>query len=265
MDYERVYTMRVHCVLPDVQAKPGIDFTYLTNIGKYLVDKKPDVWVMIGDFADMPSLSSYDKGKKSFEGRRYLADIAASHEAMEALLTPLWEFNAKAKRNKEKRYNPQLILTMGNHEHRIDRAVNLQPELEGVLDTAHLKYEEYGWEVHPFLEVVHVDGVAYSHYFTSGVLGRPVTTARALLTKKHQSCVMGHVQTMDIATDYRADGTPILGLFAGCCYEHNEDYLSPQGNAHFRGFHMLYEVNNGSFFHHAISLNYVNERYADGS
>ena len=252
---------KVHCVIPDVQAKPGTDFTYLENIGKYLVEKKPDVIVMIGDFADMPSLSSYDKGKKSFEGRRYLKDIEASHEAMSALLEPLYSFNRKAKAGGKKQYHPHMVLTMGNHENRINRAVEIQPELEGVLDVKHLEYEEYGWEVHPFLEVVHVDGVAYSHYFTSGVLGRPVTSARALLTKKHQSCVMGHVQTMDIATDYRADGTPILGLFAGCCYEHNEDYLSPQGNAHFRGIHMLYEVSNGSFYHHAITLNYLNGRY----
>jgi hypothetical protein len=253
--------MAVHMVIPDTQTKPGIDFTYLNNIGKYMVEKKPDTVVVIGDWADMPSLSSYDKGKKSFEGRRYLADIQASHEAMQAFLEPLKEYNAKAKKNKEKRYNPRMILTMGNHEYRIQRAVEMQPELEGVLSMDHLKYREFGFEVYPFLEVVHVDGVAYSHFFTSGVLGHPVTSARALLTKKHQSCVMGHVQTMDIATDYRADGTPILGLFAGCCYEHNEAYLGPQGNAHFRGFHMLYEVNNGSFYHHAISLAYINEKY----
>lgn len=252
---------KIHLVIPDVQAKPGIDFTYLENIGKYMVEKKPDVVVCIGDFADMPSLSSYDKGKKSFEGRRYLNDIQASHEAMSALLEPLYNFNYNAKRNGKKQYRPKMVLTMGNHEHRIDRAVNLQPELEGVLDTEHLKYEEFGWEVHPFLEVVHINGVAYSHYFTSGVLGRPVTSSRALLTKKHQSCVMGHVQTMALSTDYRADGTPILGLFAGCCYEHDEDYLGPQGNAHFRGIHMLYEVNNGSFYHHAVTLNYLNGKY----
>lgn len=250
-----------HMVIPDVQAKPGIDFTYLRNIGKYMVEKKPETVVCIGDFADMPSLSSYDKGKKSFEGRRYLNDIEASHEAMDALLGPLRKFNEKARAGGKKQYHPQMILTLGNHENRINRAVELQPELEGVLSIDQLDYEKYGWEVHPFLEVVHVDGVAYSHYFTSGVLGRPVTSARALLTKKHQSCVMGHVQTMDLSTDYRADGTPILGLFAGCCYEHDEDYLGPQGNAHFRGIHMLYEVNNGSFYHHAITLNYLNGKY----
>jgi hypothetical protein len=249
-------------VIPDVQAKPGIDFTYLNNIGKYMVEKKPDTVIMIGDWADMPSLSSYDKGKKSFEGRRYLADIEASHEAMEALLTPLWDYNKAMKKQKMKQYHPRRILTLGNHENRINRAVELQPELEGVLDIQALAYDTvYGWEVHPFLEVVHVDGVAYSHFFTSGVLGRPVTSARALLTKKHQSCVMGHNQHLDVATDYRADGTPIIGLMAGTCYEHDEDFLGPQGNAYFRGIHFLYEVNNGSFFHHAISLKYINEKY----
>jgi len=203
--------MATHLILPDVQAKAGHSFTYLNNIGKYIVDKKPDVLVCIGDFADMESLSSYDKGKKSFEGRRYLADIQASHDAMTALLTPLWDFNKNAKKNKMKQYHPKMVMTLGNHEQRIIRATELQPELTGVLDIQALAYDTvYGWEVHPFLEVVHVDGVAYSHYFTSGVLGRPVTSSRALLTKKHQSCVMGHVQTMALSTDYRADGTPIF-------------------------------------------------------
>ena len=61
----------IHAVLPDIQAKPGQDFSFLTAIGEYLVEKQPDRWICIGDFADMPSLSSYDVGKKSFEGRRY--------------------------------------------------------------------------------------------------------------------------------------------------------------------------------------------------
>jgi hypothetical protein len=53
-----------HFVLPDVQAKPGVDFTYLEKIGKYLVEKQPDKIICIGDFADMESLSSYDRGTK---------------------------------------------------------------------------------------------------------------------------------------------------------------------------------------------------------
>lgn len=251
--------MKTHCLIPDVQAKSEIDFTYLSNIGKYLVTKQPNVLVCLGDFADMPSLSSYDIGKKDFEGKRYTKDIKAAREAMDALLEPIREFNHRAKKNKEKQYKPRMVLTLGNHEERINRAVNNDPKLEGLLSIKDLPYNE--WEVIPFLEVIQIDGINYSHYFTSGVMGRPVTNAKLLLQKKHQSCVQGHVQTMDIATDYRADGRPIIGLFAGCCYEHNEDYLGPQGNAHFRGIHMLYEVEDGAFYHHAISLKYLKDKY----
>src|SRR5678815_49120 len=80
-------------VIPDVQAKPGNDFTFLRKLGMYIVEKQPDIIVNIGDFADMPSLSSYDVGKKSFEGRRYVKDIEAAHEAQTALLEPLWDLS----------------------------------------------------------------------------------------------------------------------------------------------------------------------------
>ena len=253
--------MTKHAVIPDVQAKDGIDFTYLTKIGKYLVEKKPDKWICLGDFADMPSLSSYDVGKKSFEGKRYTKDVEASHRAMQALLAPLWDFNAKAKKNKEKQYHPELIMTLGNHENRINRAVNDDAKLEGVLSIDALGYEGYGWDVHPFLDVVVVDGIAYSHYFTSGLLGRPVTTASACLSKKHMSCIQGHQQGLQIASTYRADGARLTSIIAGSCYEHEESYMSSQGNKHWRGFLMLHDVDDGEFDLMSVSLSYINKKY----
>lgn len=249
-----------HFVLPDVQAKPGVDFTYLNRIGKYVVEKQPDVIVCIGDFSDMPSLSLYDLGSKKFEGQRYIKDIQAAKEAMTAFLTPIDEYNAQAKKNGKKQYKPKKVLTLGNHENRINRAVNLDPKLDGVLSVADLGYEELGWEVHDFLEVVVVDGVAYSHYFPTGVAGRAATSARAQLLKKHMSCVAGHQQGLQIATDFRADGAMITSIIAGSCYEHNEDYMSPQGNQHWRGALMLHDVHDGEFDVMPISLKYFNER-----
>ena len=72
--------MSKHLVIPDVQAKPGDDFNFLSWIGKYCAREHPDVIVQIGDFADMPSLSEYDKGKKSFEGRSYKKDIVTGKQ-----------------------------------------------------------------------------------------------------------------------------------------------------------------------------------------
>jgi hypothetical protein len=248
-------------VIPDAQVKPGVPLDHMDWVGQLIVDKKPDVIVNIGDFADMPSLSSYDVGKKSFEGRRYLADVESSVEAMSRLMQPLTMYNAKQRMWKRKEYRPRLILTLGNHEQRIVRAVENDAKLDGVFSIADLKYEEFGWEVYKFLDVVNVDGVMFSHYFTSGVMGRPVTSAAALVSKKHMSCVMGHVQQDGISSQYRADGKRITGIFAGCCYLHDEDYLGAQGNNHFRGVWMLYDVKDGEFHPLQIPLSYLKEKY----
>lgn len=250
------------CVIPDCQVKPGNDFKFLEAIGNYICEKKPDIVVNLGDFADMPSLSSYDVGKKSFEGRRYKTDIEASHEAMETLLGPLERFNQRAKVQHRERYVPRRILCLGNHEARIERAVENDAKLEGVLSTDDLKYKEYGWEVYPFLEVVVINNIAFSHYFTTGVMGRPCTSAQMMLTKKHMSCIAGHQQGLQFATSYRADGHRITSIIAGSCYEHNEDYMGPQGNHHFRGVVMLNDVSgDGEFDIMPVSLRYLKGKY----
>lgn len=256
-DMEGFKTGKRILVLPDVQAKPGVDFSYLRRIGLYALEKRPDRIVCGGDFSDMPSLSSYDKGKKSFEGRRYKRDVEAGQFAMQAFLGPIEEYNKTAKRP----YKPQMDLFLGNHEHRISRACDDDAKLDGVLSIGDLAYEEYGWKVHPFLEVGLIEGIAFSHYFTSGVMGRPVTTAQALLNKKHMSCIAFHQQGLQIATSYRADGALLTAVIAGSCYEHDEDYLGPQGNKHWRGFLMLNDVRDGSFDLMPVSLGYINRKY----
>lgn len=249
-----------HFVLPDVQAKPGQDFSFLRKIGEYIVEKQPEKIICLGDFADMPSLSSYDVGKKAFEGRRYTLDIEAAKEAMESFLAPIYNYNFKAKKNKEKQYKPEMILTMGNHEQRIERAINNDPKIEGLISYDDLDYEDYGWKVYPFLDVVVIDGIAYSHYFVSGLLGRPATSATAQLNKTHMSCISGHQQGLQIATGRSANGKLIHSIIAGSCYEHNEDYMGPQGNNHWRGALMLNDVNDGDFDIMPLRLKYLVNR-----
>lgn len=253
--------MTKHAVIPDCQIRPGDDLTFLSRIGQYLVDKKPDTVICIGDFADMPSLSSYEVGTRAFEGRRYKNDILAAHEAMEVLLDPIKAYNARAKRGHRERYSPRMVLTLGNHENRINKATNNDPKLDGTISMEDLKYAEYGWEVHDFLDVVVIDGVAYSHYFTSGVLGRPCVSAASQLNKKHMSCVAGHQQGFQVATGHKADGSRLTSIIAGSCYEHDEDYMGPQGNKHWRGMLMLHDVRDGEFDMMPVSLDYLRKKY----
>lgn len=245
-------------VLADVQAKPGVDFSFLARLGQYALDKRPDIIVCIGDFADMPSLSSYDKGKKSFEGRRYKRDVEAAQYAMSAFLGPITDYNATAKRP----YKPRLVMTLGNHEARIYRACDDDPKLDGVLSISDLKYKDFGWEVHDFLEVVIIEGVAFSHFFATGVMGRPASSAAAQLRVANMSCVAGHQQGKQIAYGKRADGAILTSIISGSCYEHTESYLGPQVNKqHWRGFFMLNDTKNGTFDEMPVSLSFINERY----
>ena len=80
--------MKTHLIIPDCQVKPGVPIDHLRWAGNYAAEKKPDVIINIGDFADMPSLSSYDVGKKSFEGRTYQADVEASRNGMALFVDP---------------------------------------------------------------------------------------------------------------------------------------------------------------------------------
>jgi len=252
--------MSTHLIIPDVQVKHGQDYRFLADIGRYILDKRPDVIICLGDFADMESLSSYDVGKKSFEGRRYILDIGAAHTAMETLLEPIKTYNEKAKRNKEKLYKPRFVLTLGNHEERILRAVNNDPKLDGLIKYDDLPYQD--WEVHDYLKPVFIDGVAYSHYFPTGIMGRPATSASAMVAKLHMSCIAGHQQGKQVAYGKRPDGSTITCIIAGSCYEHDEGYLDPQSNKHWRGIIMLHEVENGSFDEMFVSLNFLRKRYS---
>lgn len=248
-------------VIPDTQVREQDDLGFLTAIGNYAVAKKPDVIIHLGDFADMPSLSSYDVGKKCFEGRRYTKDVEATHRALEALFDPIYQQYVQDVANKKKRYTPKSIITLGNHEERINRAIEKDAKLEGLISVNDLKYHRYFDEIYPFLDVVVIEGIAFSHYFTTGVLGRPASSANAQLNKKHMSCIAGHQQGLQIATGHKADGTRLTSIIAGSCYEHDEDYLGPQGNKHWRGVLMLHEVHDGQFDLMPVSLEYLNKEY----
>lgn len=253
--------MTRHFMIADVQAKEGVPMEHLRWAGQYIVDKKPDVVIQIGDFGDLPSLSSYDKGKLSFEGRRYKKDIAAAKLAMDTLLGPLREYNAKMKETKHKQYKPRMVLTLGNHEERIARAVNSQSELEGLLSYDDLPYED--WEVIDFLKPIVIDGVMYVHYLSNPMTGKPYSgTALNQLGKVQHSFCVGHKQTLDHATYFTPLGKQTTGIVAGAFYQHDEDYKGYQGNCHWRGCVMLNDVRDGNFDPMFISLEYLRRRYA---
>lgn len=252
-----------HLVIPDTQMKPDISTNYLKCIGEYIVDKKPDVIIHLGDHADMPSLSTYDKGKGSAEGKRVKRDIESAKEGMRVLLEPLRKLQEAQRDVGEEVYKPQMVLTLGNHEYRINRYVDSNPELQGFLSIDSLGYKELGWDVYDFLDPVTINGVAYVHFLANPFTGKPYGgSAQNILGKVGKSVTVGHKQTLDVATRFLpTDGTQQWLIVAGACYVHSEDYKGHQGNHHWRGVIVKHQVSGGSYNPMFVDLNYLEKRY----
>lgn len=76
-------------IIPDQHAHPLFDNDRFDWLGRLILDLKPDEVWNLGDAADLPSLSSYDKGKRSMENRRYKADVESSIDAQTRLWAPV--------------------------------------------------------------------------------------------------------------------------------------------------------------------------------
>lgn len=252
-----------HFIIPDTQVKRGVKTNHLTAAGNYIVDKRPDVIVHLGDHYDMPSLSSYDgPGSKKAEGARYKADIDAGNAAMDLLMAPIHKLNANLKRRGLKLYKPRMVFLIGNHEQRIMRHVNAFPVLEDALSYKDFQLEKKGWEVHDFLQVVEIDGILYSHFFPRGANGRIMQNrrgapnAKVQVTREMQSCTAGHMQGLDWHAQQTGQ-TVKFGLIAGSFYQHEEDYLTPQGTAYWRGCIYKHEVRDGIYDPMMLSMQYL--------
>lgn len=242
-------------IIPDTQVKPGVDITYLEAIAKHIAFEKPKTIIMMGDWFDMPSLSSYDKGKKSCENQHYLEDIQAGQDAMD------YFFSEVKKHWKAYKKKAAWIMLKGNHEYRIKRAWEYGDANMRYL-TTHFKPDYKEWsKVVPFMDIYKAAGVCFSHYFANDNNGRPVGSARLILNKKHRSCVAGHQQGFDYCEQLTADKKIIHGVIAGSCYLHDEEYKTPQANTHFRGTLILRNVRDGMFDINRYSLKPLMEKY----
>ena len=253
LDVKSVQSKQTILVIADTQAKSEESLEYLLWIGHYIAEKQPDIIVHIGDHYDLPSLSSYDKCKASAEGRRLAKDIEAGNIGFEYLNMAM---------QKHKDYNPRKIFCVGNHEHRLDRYIEDNPELIGTLGVDKLPFAKYGWEVHPFLKPVEVNGIFFVHYLANPFSGKPYGgNAVNILKTVGRSFVVGHKQCLDIAVRPTIDGKQQIGIVNGACYDHNESYKGYQGNNHFRGLTVLHEVHEGFGLPMFVSLDYMKEKY----
>ena len=236
-------------VIPDTQCKPGVPLNHLTAAGNYIAEKcgKGDIIVQLGDMWDFPSLSEYERDKPAVLATHDVeADIASGNEGMRLLNKALGR--CKAER----------IILRGNHENRTKRAIQKDPKLRATL--AESRMESPGWKVIPFLRPIERYGVSFVHYW--GSPGKAWTgKCDSILKRVGRSFFAGHKQGKDPAEHWMPGGACRRGYIVGSFYQHEEDYLGPQENSHWRGIVFANEVRNGAFDAMELSLDYLMRRY----
>jgi hypothetical protein len=232
-----IFMSKTHLILPDSHAHPSYNNDRFNLFGQLIQDVKPDVVINIGDLADMASLCAHSNPLEK-EGARYKADCNAAIDAQERL----FHYVRKAKKKM-----PRFVWTLGNHDIRPERYVKEHPHLEGKLRNEDIGYKEFPWEVYPFLEAVDIDGIDYSHYFTSGLMGRPISgthSAWSTIKKRNKSSVFGHSHVFDLKID-RTHGRDLMGINVGCFVDYDANYAGPANSIWHRGAVIITEVEDG--------------------
>lgn len=246
---------QTHLVIGDSHSDPDVPNDRYAWLGKLVAEIRPDVVVDIGDWADMGSLSSYDRGKKSFEGRRYWRDVDQSIKAREVFGREL----------KGLRKKPRLLACEGNHEHRITKATDENPALDGLISTADLKVTDHGWESSPFLVPVVVDGIGYCHYWGSGTMGRAIggeNIGTSLLRHCLSTVVQGHSHVFGYAERTRpTDGQKQFGMSVGAYFDHFMPWAGQANQLYWRGIVLIREVENGYGQVQKIGLDEIKRRF----
>ena len=252
-----------HAFIPDTQITAISDTTHITAAANYLHEKRPDKIIIIGDWWDMASLSSYDKpGAKGWEDKNYKADIESGREAMDMFLRTV--------KGKQRKWKPEVFFCYGNHEERILRAAE-DPAMRKFDSTL---VDDYFGLVHDytlpivsagFLDIMTIDGILYSHYFVNpdSLYGNPLGgTVKNRLHKLGHSFSMGHQQTYMTGEVFTATGVRRRGLVAGRFYQEALDYLGPQKSQQsWSGIIIKNEVQNGDYDMCEVSMRYLLENW----
>lgn len=251
--------MKKYLIVGDIHSCPEVPNDRADWLANMIIDQRPDVVVNLGDALDLASLSSYDKGKRSSIGRSYRADLECHLDFQERMWQPV-----KARKKKM----PERVFLEGNHEYRLERALDLSPEYVGAIGFDDFRLDDYYDQIVRYEGgtpgVIELDNILFSHYFVTGVSGRPISgerPAHMLLDKTGQSCIAGHIHTLDYAVRQNINGRVRSGLINGTYSDHIPGWAGVIGHLWRPGLSVLHNVEDGNFDFEWWSLNRVRETY----
>ena len=252
-----------YLIVPDPHGHPDHNNDRADWLGKFILDHKPDVVVNMGDTWDLPSLSSFDKGKASFSSASYEKDINAGLDFQDRMWHPI---------KKAKKKQPRKVFLEGNHEHRIKKVLEYEPHLAGDrygISYKNLQLDNYYHDIVMYSGgtpgIITSDGISFAHFFVSGLMGRPIGGdhhASSLLAKNYSSCVAAHSHTADFAIRSGSNGKRIQGLVAGVFQDYVSGWAGNVNQLWWQGLVYLRNVDDGVYDPQFISMEALRKEYS---
>jgi hypothetical protein len=241
--------------VPDVHAQRDDGLARFYDLKRWLADRRIRLTRVIqgGDLWDMAPFCLHDNATPEWYDRHFWDEFTTGLLAFDML------------EDIAKRHKATFHVTEGNHENRYNRwmesdnRLRTSPFPKTVADLIAFYRPKSSVNYVPFLQPLVINNIAFSHYFVSGLMGRPQSGERpagTILKAQHMSCVGCHSHTLDYAERTRADGSKIHALIGGC-------FVDPAGDFGFAGaarklwwsgVHLLHVTAPGEFDVESISL-----------
>src|SRR5262249_8518068 len=154
------------------------------------------------------------------------------------------------------------------HEQRIDRALDMHPELMGSIGYKDLDLERYYDDIVHYVGgtpgTITVDGIFYALYVGSDVSGCPlhgIHAGASLVGKLHHSFTCGHSHVLDWSVQTRADGSKLMGLHAGVYQDYVSEWAGESQKFWTPGVAIKRNVENGCYDLEWVSMDRLRKEY----
>jgi hypothetical protein len=132
----------------------------LTWIARFASEHRFERIVQVGDWSTFDSVNMHDDN-------RTLA--ARTKPGIRDDLDNLRQSHAAFRRGMDEDYRPKMDFLLGNHENRLERFENSNPEAQGTFTLGRDEtFLQYGWRSRPYGELFYLGGVAFTHHPTNG-------------------------------------------------------------------------------------------------
>lgn len=232
----------------------------LTWAARMASEQKYDRIIQVGDWSTFDSVNQHDKNETA--AAKYkpgikddLSNLLASHQAF--------------RRGMSDDYRPKLDFLQGNHEYRVERFENANPETAQTFTLARDEtFAQFGWRTRPYGELFYVEGVGFTHHPTNGA-GRAYggkTGPQRAANESTVPVVSGHTHRRQVHDSPKigpVDSISMVEVGCGMLWGEMEQYAAHSLTGWWFGLVPI-SVQGGvitdlSF----ISMNTVRDRYSD--